>query len=256
MKFNVWPLLVVNVTAAPAPVLSVLVALRDVGGAAGVAGEGDAAAGVVGVVDLTGEGDGAAGAAGDLGAGAGAVVEVAGVGDGAGAAVEVEGDPGGAGDVAGEGGERAGAEVVEVDPVGAAVGGVDVVEVEGARRPVTSMAGPPVAEMLSVPAASTVRVPVWVEKNAAVVPDVVVRARSVPEPSPRLRVPVVAVRLTAPVDEPVTVIASMTLAVPKLVVAPEASRPLAPAVVIGWSRRGEVDGAGVGQRHTDRRRWW
>ncbi len=44
--------------------------------------------------------------------------------------------------------------------------------------------------------------------------------------------PVVAVRPTAPVAEPVTVIASMTLAVPKLVVAPEASRPLAPAVVI------------------------
>ena len=98
--------------------------------------------------------------------------------------------------------------------------------------PVMSMAGPPVAETLSVPAASTVSVPVWVEKNAAVVPEVVVKAKSVPEPSPRARVPVVAVRPTAPVGEPVTVIASMTLAVPKLVEAPAASSARAPVVVI------------------------
>ena len=81
----------------------------------------------------------------------------------------------------------------------------------------------------------------------------VVKAKSVPEPSPRSSVPVVAVRPTAPVAEPVTVIASITLAVPKLVVAPAASSALAPAVVIEIvPADGEVDGAGVVQPDTDR----
>ena len=42
----------------------------------------------------------------------------------------------------------------------------------------------------------------------------------------------VAVRLTPPVPDPVTVMSSMTLPVPKLVVAPVASRALAPVVVM------------------------
>ena len=79
--------------------------------------------------------------------------------------------------------------------------------------PVTSTAGPPVAEMLSVPNGLTVNVPVWVENNAAAAPDVVVNARSVPVPSPKVSAPVVAVRLTAPLLLLVTVMSSITLLV-------------------------------------------
>src|SRR4051812_12186669 len=48
----------------------------------------------------------------------------------------------------------------------------------------TVMAGPPVAERLAVPVLGTLTVPPELMSSAAVDPDVVVRLRSVPEPSP------------------------------------------------------------------------
>ena len=87
--------------------------------------------------------------------------------------------------------------------------------------PVTSTAGPPVAETLAVPAAGTDTVPAFESANAAVVPEVVVSARS-----PNVVVPVVLIMLTPPLAEPVTVMLSKLL-VPMLV--PAASSPLAPA---------------------------
>ena len=94
--------------------------------------------------------------------------------------------------------------------------------------PVTSTAGPPVALRLSVPAAGTDTVPALDSRNAGAVPLVVVSARS-----PNVVVPVVFVRFTPPLPEPVTVIVSNTL-VPMLVplAPPVATRPAAPPLVV------------------------
>ena len=97
----------------------------------------------------------------------------------------------------------------------------------------TSTAGPPVALTFAVPAAATVTVPTFESPNAAVAPDVVVSARSVPTPSPNVVVPVVFVMLTPPLPEPVTVIESNVL-LPMLVppTPPVATRPAALPLVI------------------------
>ena len=68
-----------------------------------------------------------------------------------------------------------------------------------------SAAGPPVAEMVSVPALSTVTVLLLATSSAAVAPEVVWSERSVPAPSPSTGCPVVELSLIAPVPEPVTV---------------------------------------------------
>ena len=72
--------------------------------------------------------------------------------------------------------------------------------------PVTSTAGPPVALTFVVPAAGTDTVPALESPKAAVAPLVVVSARS-----PNVVVPVVLVRFTPPLPEPVTVMASNVL---------------------------------------------
>ena len=101
--------------------------------------------------------------------------------------------------------------------------------------PVTLIAGPPVALTLAVPPEGTVTVPALPRLKAGAMPDVVVRLRSVPLPSPNVVVPVVPDMLTPPEPEPVTVMSSKTLPEPMLVgvaAVPVASRPFAPALVI------------------------
>ncbi len=92
-----------------------------------------------------------------------------------------------------------------------------------------SAAGPPVAEIVSVPALSTVTVLLLAMSSAAVAPEVVWRDRSVPDPSPSNGWPVVLLSRIAPVPEPVTVMSFHRL-VSRLVLA--ASRALAPVVAM------------------------
>ena len=94
--------------------------------------------------------------------------------------------------------------------------------------PVASTAAPPVADTFEVPAAATVTLPALFRRKADG-PEVVVRLRSVPNPSPKVVEPVVLDMLIAPDPEPVTAISSNTL-VPMLV--PVALSAFAPAVVI------------------------
>ena len=92
-----------------------------------------------------------------------------------------------------------------------------------------SIAGPPVAEIVSVPAESTVTVFELAMSRAAVAPDVVCSERSVPAPSPSTGWPVVLLSRIAPVPEPVTVMSFQRL-VSRLVLA--ASSAFAPVVAI------------------------
>ena len=123
------------------------------------------------------------------------------------------------------------AEVGERDAVRRAGGRADGVEVQAAdgRAGDARSAGPPVAEMFAVPPPGTLTVPAELMSSAGVVPDVVVRLRSVPEPLPSCVVPEMLNSRTPPLPEPVTVMSSNTLPAPMFVVS--ASSAAAPLVV-------------------------
>ena len=81
------------------------------------------------------------------------------------------------------------------------------------------------ARTLSVPPSFTVTSPPAVISRAGLAPEVVVRFRSIPAPSPSAVVPLVLARMTPPAFELVEVRASKTLSEPMLVLSAASALP-------------------------------